>query len=419
MEEKENYIHNENDQEDTLSESQGRFVKKSISVEQLHKRYRTFRLNFDLAIQRKENIWDAKKQSLLVHSILSDYYVPAIVAIKDESKLNIVDGKQRLSSLFAYITNEFILEKTTPNVNGVTIAGKTFTQLPEQFQKIILTYKFDVSIGENLSDAEIEDLFYRLNNGVPLNTIEITRALLGNKIISFLKDITDHPFFQYKINMSATAKKRYTDQELVLQILRLIYYPDQGLSSKEMKPFIEELKNEDLKAKLKSSMDNALYYLNEAFPKKQKFLKKLHIPMLFNLALDVIHQNYISKIPAMRFGTWAEEFFENPPEDYKKAGQSGSARKENVQIRLRSMREHFNNYFAEELGIEKTNVELETENNNDGNIENNVDVNKDNNTDQTSGNNNENITENKTENTDNVEGSGKKTKVKRVKNVKI
>lgn len=349
MEETQNNLNDNYEEDIKQNEKQSRFVKKSISIEQLYKRYRTFRLNFDLAIQRKENIWNNNKQSLLVHSILSDYYVPAIVAIKENSNLNVVDGKQRLSSIFSYLDNEFILDKSTPDVNGVTIACKTFTDLPEDLQKEILSYKFDISIGENLSDVEVEDLFYRLNNGVALNTIEITRALLGNKIISFLKDITEHPFFKFKINMSSTAKKRYTDQELVLQILRLIYYPEQGLSSKEMKPFIQELKNEDLKAKLKSSMDNALYYLNEAFPKKQKFLKKIHIPMLFILALDVIRQGNISEISAVKFGAWAEEFFENMPDDYKKACQSGSARKENVQIRLRSIKENFNNYFSEEL----------------------------------------------------------------------
>lgn len=354
--------HIHNDENDISEEHQGTFVKKSISIHQLYKKYRTFRLNFDLAIQRKQNIWDIKKQSLLIHSILVGYYVPAIVAIKDEGKLNVVDGKQRLSSVFLYTENDFVLDKTTPTVNGVTIAGKTFSQLPEELQNILNNYKFDVSIGDNLSDTEIEDLFFRLNNGVPLNTIEITRALLGNKIISFLKDITDHPFFQHKINMSASAKKRYTDQELVLQILRLIYHPGEGLSSKEMKPFVEELKSEDLKAKLKSSMDNALYYLNEAFPKKKKFLKKLHVPMLFNLTLYIIHNNLISKIPAIRFGDWAVGFFENPPEDYKQAGQSGSARKENVQTRLRSMKEHFSNYFAEELNEGKI-----IENNEEGN----------------------------------------------------
>lgn len=338
--------------------SQGRFIKKSISIEVLLKRYKTFRLNFDLAIQRKENIWDSKRQSLLIHSILADLFIPPIVAIKDDTKLNVVDGKQRLSSTFGYVNKEYALDKSTPAVNGVTIAGLLFDELPKYMQDAILKYKFDLSIGENLSDTEIEDLFYRLNNGVPLKTIEITRALLGNKVISFLEKITTHPFFEYKVNISASAKKRYTDQELVLQILRLIYYPNSGLSSKEMKPFINELKNEDLKAELKSSIDNALYYLNEAFPKKQKFLKKLHIPMLVLLVLDIIRNNKVVSIPAIKFGKWAGEFFENLPDDYKKACQSGSAKKENVQQRITSMTQHFNNYFADVLGLIRDNEEM-------------------------------------------------------------
>lgn len=338
---------NNNNSEETISH--GRFVKKSMTTESLLKKYKVFKINFDLAIQRKENIWDGKRQSLLIHSILTDLYIPPIVAVKNDSKLNVLDGKQRLLSTFEYIGKEFALDKTTPAVNGVTIAGLLFDELPMDMQKAILKFKYDLSIGENLSDAEIEDLFYKLNNGVPLNTIEITRAILGNKIITFLAKIANHPFFEYKINMSASAKKRYTDQELVLQILKLIYYPDSGLSSKDMKPFIAQLKDEDIKAGLKSSIDNALYYLNEAFPKKQKFLKKIHIPMLVLLVLDIIKSNNVELITPIKFGRWAEEFFNNMPEDYKKACQSGSAKKENVQKRINIMKENFNNAFSTDI----------------------------------------------------------------------
>ncbi|WP_144537018.1 DUF262 domain-containing protein [Bacillus thuringiensis] len=336
------------------------FNKKSnFDSERLLKRYKTRRLNFDLAIQRKENIWDKKRQSLLIHSILSDYYIPPIVAIKDNDSLSVLDGKQRLTSLFSFMQGDLILDKTTPNVNGEKIAGLNFEDLSEEFQSIIKKYKFDFSISENLNEQQIEELFFRLNNGVALRTIEVTRALLGNSIISFLKRITDFPFFEYKINITASARKRYTDQEIVLQILKLIYEPNSGLNKREMQPFIDKLKNEDLKAQLKSTLDNAIFYLNEAFPKKQKFLKKVNIPMLVILVLDVIKSNQNNKVTPIKFGEWAEEFFENTPEEYRVACQSGSASAQNVKKRLSSMRNHFCNYFK--LSLEDLNLQDESE----------------------------------------------------------
>ncbi|HHT7008441.1 DUF262 domain-containing protein [Bacillus cereus group sp. BfR-BA-01328] len=331
------------------------FNKKSnFDSERLLKRYKTRKLNFDLAIQRKENIWDNKRASLLIHSILSNYYIPPIVAIKDNDMLSVLDGKQRLTTLFSFMQGDLVLDKNTPLVNGEKIAGLTFEGLSEEFQSTIKKYKFDFSISENLNEQQIEELFFRLNNGVALRTIEVTRAVLGNRIISFLKRITDFPFFQYKINITASARKRYTDQEIVLQILKLIYEPNSGLNKREMQPFIDKLKSEELKDRLKSTLDNAIFYLNEAFPKKQKFLKKVNVPMLVILSLDVINNNLNNKVTPIKFGEWAEGFFENTPEEYRIACQSGSASAQNVKKRLSSMRNHFCKHF--DLSLEDLNI---------------------------------------------------------------
>lgn len=329
------------------------FVKKSMSLNQLLSKFTSKKLNFNLSIQRKENIWDIKKQSLLVHSILTNYIVPPIVAIKDEKILDVIDGKQRLTSLFSFINNGFSLDANMPPLRDLHLNGLTFGELDETLKKKILNFKFDVYIGENLNEQEIEDLFYRLNNGVPLNSIEITRAVLGRNIIAFLSRITSQPFFEKKINMSASSKKRFTDQELVLQILKLIKYPDSGLSSKDMKGFVQELKDEELKTRLQSSIDNVLYYLNEAFPKKEKFLKKINVPILFLLVLTLIHNNLTSVVTNDKFGKWATEFFENTPAEYKDACTSNSAGKENVQKRINSMFYHFSTSFMNELDNKK------------------------------------------------------------------
>lgn len=331
----------------------GKFNKRvTMTTGKLIKKYKTFRLNFDLAIQRNDNIWDLRKQSLLIHSLIFEYYVPPIVVVKQDDSLSVLDGKQRLTTIIAYTSDDFALDVTTPNVGETKIAGLLFSQLPKELQQKILNFKFDISMAENLTDEEIENIFYRLNNGVPLNTIEMTRALLGNRVISFLKRITSHPFFEYKINISSSAKKRYTDQELVLQILKLIYEPDGGLNSKDMKPFVKRLKDELLKDTLKSTLDNALFYLNEAFPQKKKFLKKINIPMLVLLTVEIISLNINLKITTNKFGAWAEEFFTSTPEEYKNACQSGSASKDNVQKRLSCMREHFYKYFNLDMPTE-------------------------------------------------------------------
>lgn len=312
-------------------------------VERLFKMFEGRKINFDLVIQRKNNIWDVRRKSMFVHSILVGYPVPALFATKEDTMYHFLDGKQRLTSLFSYINNEFPLHSSLPAINGTEISGLRFSELPDELQQVINQYEIDIVKIEEVTQVEMEELFYRLNNGVPLKQIETTRAILGSKVLRFVENIASMDFFNEKVNLSKSARQRYVDQELVLQILALIQNNETGFSGKEMQVFVQTLRDVELRDELKSKIQNAAFYLNEAFTKKEKFLKKLHVPMLFKLALDI--QESGNLIPPSAFRRWAEHFFANTPSDYSEACSSGSARKENVQKRITVMSKHFYTYM--------------------------------------------------------------------------
>ncbi|WCK57254.1 DUF262 domain-containing protein (plasmid) [Aneurinibacillus sp. Ricciae_BoGa-3] len=319
--------------------------KVSWKVERLAKMFKGKKVNFDLVIQRKKNIWDLKRQSILIHSILSGYPIPALFASKEDSVYNFLDGKQRLTSVFSYISEKegYPLHQDTPPVEGVEIAGLRFSELPEDFQNRLLQYEIDAIKIEEATQEEMEELFYRFNNGVPLRPIETTRAILGSKVLKFVEHIASMDFFAEKVNLSKSARQRYVDQELVLQILALLKNGETGFSGKELQAFVQELRNVEIQDELRAQMQNACFYLNEAFTRKEKFLKKLHVPMLFKLVLDI--QKKGITITPKDFGDWARGFFDNLPQAYFEASQSGSARKENVQKRLSIMASDFNSYL--------------------------------------------------------------------------
>jgi len=321
--------------------------KVNLKVERLPKMERAKTLNFDLVIQRKEDIWDVYRKSMLIHSILTGFPIPPLYATKEGRIYNIIDGKQRLTSVISFIKDEFALDKNIPDVDGEKIAEKTFSQLPEEFQKKILNYEFELHKLEEVTTTELEQLFFRLNNGMPLRPIETTRAILGSRVLRFIEDIAETPFFAEKINLSKKARQRFVDQELILQILLLIHHRNSGFSSKEIREFVKELRQKELRDELKSKIQNVCYYLNEAFPTKQKFLRKLHIPMIFIIALE--NQEKARLISPKEFGKWCQHFFEHIPEEYVQATQSGSAKKENVQKRIAVMKEHHDRYFQDRL----------------------------------------------------------------------
>lgn len=328
--------------------------KTEWSINKLSKMYKNRALSFDMPIQRKENIWDDKRKSLLIHSILSRYPIPFLYALKKGKEYNFLDGKQRLVTVFQFLDGKFKLHKETPSFNGVELAGKGFNDFSEDIRFQLEDGLFDIIKIEDASDKEAEEMFYRLNNGVPLKQIETTRAVLGNKHLSYIETIAKTPFFASKINLSKTARQRYTDQELILQVLALVHNADTGFSGKELESFVkQQLKSVDLRNELQSRVENACYYLNEAFPRKrgkERILKKVHVPMLVKLVLDI--QDKQLPIFPSEFGEWAKDFFSNIPEEYKMASLQGSAQKENVHTRLRVMTTAFAQHLKDSGKVE-------------------------------------------------------------------
>ena len=317
--------------------------KSNQKIDQLTKWYEKGKITFDLTIQRKEGIWDAKRKSMLIHSVLANYPIPSVFAKRDETTYHVLDGKQRLTSLIDFVMDKFSLSKDIPSVSGVELAGLKYSELPDDLQQKISEHAIEINYVEEIEQAEMEEMFYRLNNGVPLRKVELTRALLGGKVLKFVEQVASKDFFTEKVNLSPSARKRYVDQEIVLQIMALIQNSETGFSGVEIQNFVRTLRDSEIRDELRARMQNASGFLNEAFLKKEKFLKKVHIPMLFKLALDI--QGYGLLVTPKQFGEWASHFFANIPEEYSIASSSGSAKKENVQKRLAVISQAFNEYF--------------------------------------------------------------------------
>jgi len=321
-------------------------VKQTFTVERLHQMNEKKGLDFNFVIQRKDDIWDSSRKSTLIHSILTDFPVPNLYAIRNKRTYSFIDGKQRVTCVLDFVENKFSLEKNTPSINTDEIAGKTFSELPSYLQEKIMKHKFEIYRIDEATMEELEELFYRLNNGMPLKQIETTRAILGGKLLLYVETIANTPFFQQKIALSKKARQRFADQELVLQILSLIHNREAGFSGKEIQQFVKELRRVELQKELVTKIQNVCYYLNEAFPKKEKFLRKLHIPSIFIIALE--NQENALVISPKAFGAWCETFFQDIPKAYFEASQSGSAKKENVQTRINEMKKHHHAFFHQE-----------------------------------------------------------------------
>lgn len=139
------------------------------------------KVNFDNAVQRGL-VWDVSRKSLLIHSMIYGYAIPAMYFVKDENGVyDSLDGKQRSNAISEFMNNEFSLSLDTPPVYNEEgeqedITGMTFENLPEWAQDKVKDYSLTIYYYENMTDGEIREFFRRLNNGKALTAVELTRV---------------------------------------------------------------------------------------------------------------------------------------------------------------------------------------------------------------------------------------------------
>lgn len=335
------------------------------NIEKMHDEKKV--LSFDHPIQRKAEQWSDTQKSLLIHSMLANYPVPNIYVLREDSQeldeknkpvfnYFVMDGKQRLTSVLSYIWGEFPLDENIPAITiedvEYQIAGKYFCDLEEPVQYEIKRYKFDIIAFEECSNREIEEIFFRLNNSTPLTKSQVAKAKVGVEIAELINGLLTSKFFTVSCNFSKAQLKASDDQKVLIQSMMLL--DTNNVPDFELKDFSENSileYSESIRGtytdKQSNILKSAIQYLTDAFPEKNKQLRKISIPTLVYMA-DIAEDK---EIKPMYFRQWFEFFTEEDElmEDYKTFCSTGSTKLEKVQGRLAVMTKSFCKYHEIEI----------------------------------------------------------------------
>ncbi len=114
---------------------------------------------------QRRDVWSQKAKSHLIDTIMRGLPIPIIFIRQNvdpqqrKTIREVVDGQQRLQSIISYSKDQFgILKSQNPSFGGLT-----FNQLPSDAKQRFLTYEFSVVLLEEVSDADVLDIFARLN----------------------------------------------------------------------------------------------------------------------------------------------------------------------------------------------------------------------------------------------------------------
>jgi len=138
--------------------------------------------------QRDGDQWEEPTKSLLIESVINNLTIPAFFfeTFKEEEieKNAVVDGQQRLSTLFEFHQNKLRLvssdEAPYLSPSSVHYAGKTYDELPASFQQTFKKYRLTIIKLRDLGDMRLE-VFRRINQGgTPLSAQDIRLAYYGD-----------------------------------------------------------------------------------------------------------------------------------------------------------------------------------------------------------------------------------------------
>ena len=134
-------------------------------------------------------VWGRAQKSELIESILMGIPLPVIYLFEQlDGKKQVVDGRQRLTSIFEFMNNKFQLSdmKILKNENG-----KTFNKLAPLLQSKIEDYQIQAYLIKPPTPERIKfDIFDRVNrSGTQLNHQEMRNALYQGKSTTLLNKL--------------------------------------------------------------------------------------------------------------------------------------------------------------------------------------------------------------------------------------
>ncbi len=318
------------------------------------------KVNYDNAVQRNL-VWDAEKKSLLIHSMIYGYAIPAMYFTRDESGVyDSLDGKQRSNTISEYLRDEFALSTDTPAIvddNGCVedVSGLYFSQLPEWARDRIKDYNLTIYYYEGMTETEIREFFRRLNNGKPLSAIELTRANVPS--LAIFQQLAKHKAIQFVV--SEAGRKRFTDEMIAMQFYQLITEEAPDFSTKPFREWASKVEvDSEVLDTISSGLDAYSVFARSLMDVNNRVLRTVKgrthfISCVYYCYLAVEHG--VSQEEINRTLT---EFFSGHPStspEYNHTVSAGSAKPTSVQTRrdvMKSLLPAANE--EEEPGLEET-----------------------------------------------------------------
>lgn len=239
-------------------------------------------INFGTEYQREENLWDNRKQSRLIESVLLGLRLPAFYFEEvSKYKWNIIDGLQRCCAIRNFCVDNSLVLNELEFLDQFN--GKKYCDLPFEIVRDIRMLPITVNkLEPGVPDDVKYILFKRLNTGgVELKPQEIRNAVFQGRAIEVVKEMAmDKAFLVvagYRIKNLRKQREDFVSRFIAFYLQNYTkFVPDlENFINKAMKLLQQNLSEEKV-SQMKSDFNKSMYYSKkilggEAFRKQENF----------------------------------------------------------------------------------------------------------------------------------------------------
>jgi len=323
------------------------------TAKQLNKIAEKGSIKFDNAVQRGL-VWDVQRKSLLIHSMLAGYPIPPFYAAKSGDGYDILDGKQRINAIRDFLNGRFELigipEVEADNEDGTTdmvdINTLHFDELEKCLRDEIESYSLTVYYFDGITEDEVSEMFFRLNNGKALSAIELTRVRA--KSMEVIKGLGQHELFKSALTEKAMA--RYTNEDIVIKTYAMLHEADPCMETKVIRPLMSDVEITEADKEQLQRVYNRIVAIHGLIQDKKVAKRVLTRTHLISI-VPIVWKSLQGGFSDYQMSEWAAIFFSGKKsasisDIYNQNAGSGSAKKEAVRRRLEEIEKHYNQFFS-------------------------------------------------------------------------
>jgi hypothetical protein len=273
-------------------------------------------INFKPSYQRQSDIWEKSKRQLFIDSLINGYDIPKLYfhdlswsSREPTKRYAIIDGKQRLEAINAFMKDEFELSDDFEDIEQEsedgTAAGLLYSELSAKRPDLKVRLdqaKLPIILvqtrGVGAQDLEvIEEMFSRLNEAVPLNAPE-KRNALGGPLPKQIRRLARDGFFTSRL---AFPNARYKHLDMATKFLYIEYKDGlTDLKKRSLDNFVKEFKAENLvgkAAELCEKSSQVLTKMSRVFKESDDLLASVGmVTIYYQLFREAIADRWLDEI---------------------------------------------------------------------------------------------------------------------------